>query len=144
MAILTKDTEEGYEVSGSLKTVTSYRMWLHSGGWPRFTGWPAKNIHTDLEVAKRAGLPTRIASGTMSLGYLTELMIDLFGETWFRGGKMSYKFIRPVVMGNTVVTKARVQSKRVENSRIRFVLEVWCENQHGDKTTIGTATCLIQ
>lgn len=108
-----------------------------------FTGWPKKNIHTDEETAKSHRLPGRVASGTMDLGYLTELMIDLLGEAWLSRGKMSYKFIKPVLIGDTIIPKARVQSKEVEGSGVRFVLEVWCENQEGEKVTIGTATFLL-
>jgi len=144
MAIITKDIKEGYEVSGKVKTITSYRMWLFSGGWPRFTGWPAKNIHTDLEFANSCGLPARIASGSMLAGYLTELMTDLFGENWLRRGKIRLKFIRAATIGDTVIPKAVVRSKEAEDSGVRFVVELWGENQHGDKLVVGTGTGLVQ
>ena len=144
MAIITKDIKEGFEVSGKVKTVTSYKTWLFSGGWPRFTDWPAKNVHTDLEFAKSCGLPTRAASGSMSIGYLTELMIDLFGENWLRGGKIKVKLIGIVVPGDTLLPKAVVQSRQAENSGVRFVVDLWCENQHGDKVAVGTGTGLVE
>jgi acyl dehydratase len=143
MVTFPNNIQEGFEISGSPKMVTSWRTWLHSGGWPISTGWPAKNIHTDLETAKSAHLKGRIASGTMSLGYLSELMIDLFGIGWLSGGEMSYKFIRPVFIGDTVIAKARVQSKQMVGSGVKFVLDIWCENQHGEKVTVGNATYVV-
>ena len=56
MQPFTPDTTVGSEAAGPPKTMTSYRTWLFSGGWPRFDGWPAKNVHTDL-----AALPSRAA-----------------------------------------------------------------------------------
>lgn len=144
MAIMPKDTQEGCEVSGNLKTVTEKRVYAFSGGFPKGTDWPKKNIHTDLEFASSCGLPTRAASGAMFQGYLTELMVDLFGESWLTEGKMSLTFIAIVDPGDTLLPKAIVQSKQVEGPAVRFVMEVWCENQHGNKVVVGTATGLVK
>lgn len=144
MAVITKDTHEGYEISGSPKTVTEERVYLFSGGLRQELGWPRKNIHTDLEFAKSRGLPTRVASGAMFEGYLTELMIDLFGINWLRDGKMNLTFIAIVNTGDTLVPKAVVQSRRVESSGVRFIMEVWCENQLGKKVVVGTSTGLLR
>lgn len=144
MAIMTKDSQEGYGVSGNLKTVTEEKVYYFSGGFPRDPGYPKKNIHTDLEFAMSCGLPTRAASGAMFEGYLAELMINLFGEGWLRHGKMSLTFIAIVDPGDTLVPKAVVQSRQAEDSGIRFAMEVWCENQHGRKVVVGTATGLVQ
>lgn len=144
MAIITKETQEGSEFQGSLKTVTEDRVYAFSGGFPKGTDWPKKNIHTDLEFAKSCGLPTRAASGAMFEGYLTELMIDLFGEDWLTYSKMSLKFIAIVDVNDTILPRAVVQSRQSEDSGIRFMMDVWCENQHGNKVTVGTATGTIQ
>jgi hypothetical protein len=140
---MTDDTaaniDEGYEARGATKTATSYRTWLFSGGWPRMDGWPAKNVHTDLEFARDSGLAARNASGAMMAGYLTELMVDTFGEGWLRNGAFSLKFIRAVGIGDRVTAMARVASKRVVGSGTGFEAEVWCENQDGDKVVVGTA-----
>jgi len=144
MAIITKDTQEGYEVSGNLKTVTEERVYAFSGGFPKGPDWPKKNIHTDLEFAQSCGLPTRAASGAMFEGYLTELMIDLLGENFLTEGKMSLTFIAIVDPGDRLLPKAIVQSKKVEGSEVRFVIDVWCENQHGNKVVVGTATGLVK
>ena len=138
MATNAKEVQEGYEISGTPKTVTSYRTWLFSGGWPRFEGWPAKNVHTDLEFAKSCDLPSRAASGAMSVGYLTELMIDLFGEDWLAKGVLSLKFISIVDMGDKIISKARVTSKHGDDSGVRVDMDLWCENQLGDKVAVGT------
>ena len=144
MPTMTRDTREGYEAIGSLKTATSYRMWLFSGGWPRFDGWPAKNIHTDLESARSSGLPARAASGAMMQGYLTELMLDLFGDEWMTNGRMSLKFIRIVDVNDEIVSKACVASRREDESGIRFDLELSCENQRGEKVVVGTGTGWVE
>jgi len=144
MAILRKDTPIGFEFRGPMKTVTSFRTWLFSGGWPPFDGWPARNVHTDAEFAKRCGLPGRAASGAMFQGYLAELMISLFGEEWLQGGRMELKFIQIVRMNETLVSKSRVGSKEQEEAGTRFGVDLWCENQHGEKVVVGTGTGWIR
>ena len=133
------NTEEGYQARSATKTATSYRTWLFSGGWPRMDGWPAKNVHTDLEFARDSGLAARNASGAMMAGYLTELMLDTFGEGWLSNGTFSLKFIRAVGIGDRVTAMACVVSKRVDSSGTGIEAEVWCENQDGDKVVVGTA-----
>jgi acyl dehydratase len=73
------------------------------------------------------------------MGYLIELMVDLFGESWLSHGKMDLKFIAIVDVGDSLTAKAVVTSKELEGSGTRFALEMWCENQRGDKVAVGTA-----
>ena len=140
MQPFTPDTAVGSEVAGTPKTMTSYRTWLFSGGWPRFDGWPAKNVHTDLAAAQQSGLPTRAAYGAMMQGYLYELMIDLFGADWLERGQLSLKLIRIVDVGDTITARASVSARQREAGGTRFDLQVWCENQRGEHVVVGTGT----
>jgi len=144
MGAITRDTQEGHEFSGTLKKVSEERVYAFSGGFPKGPGWPQKNIHTDLEFARSCGLQARNASGSMFESYLTELMIDIFGEDWLRQGKMQLAFISMVGIGDTLQAKAIVRSKHDEVSGIRVLLDIWCENQGGNKVVVGSATGLIQ
>jgi len=140
---LTPDTKVGAEFAGKRKRISETRVLAFSGGRFDAPGWPAKNIHTDLEFAKSCGLQTRSVSGTQYMGYLIELMVDLFGESWLSHGKMDLKFVAIVDVEDSLLTKAVVISKELEGSGTRFVLDMWCENQHGNKVAIGTAVGLI-
>jgi len=143
MRKLTPDTKVGVEFTGKSKTVSETRVFAFSGGRFDAPGWPVKNIHTDLEYARSCGLQTRSVSATQYMGYLVELMIDLFGETWLSHGKMELKFIAIVDVGDGLVSNAVVTSKGLEGSGTRFTLDIWCENQYGKKVALGTATGLI-
>ena len=67
-------------------------------------------------------------------------MLDLFGDDWLRHGRMILKFVQVVEPGDTLVSKATVQSKQSREAGTEFLLDVWCENQRGDKVVVGTAT----
>lgn len=140
---MTRETPMGTEFIGKKKRLSEARVLAFSGGRFNAPGWPGKNIHTDLECAKSYGLPTRSASATQYMAYFVELMTDLFGEGWLSHGKMNLKFIAIVDVDDELVSKAVITSKEGQDSKVSFTLSVWCENQHGDKVAIGTATGLI-
>ena len=140
MQQISHDTPVGHTVTGRKKKVTSYRTWLFSGGWPRFDGWPAKNVHTDLAAARQSGLPTRAASGAMCLGYLSELLVDLFGDRWLTHGELTSKFIGIIDAGDDIVSKARVTDVAETGSGVQVSLDVWCEKQDGTPVVVGTAS----
>jgi acyl dehydratase len=135
-----KDTKEGQQFSGNPKKISWERIWTFSGGPFKRSGWPSSNVHTDLEFAKDCGLPTVAASATQYQGYVVQLMISLFGFEWLSHGTMDVKFIRIVDAGDILVPKAVVRSKEIEGSTTKFTLEVWIENQRGEKVLVGYST----
>jgi hypothetical protein len=137
------DSKKDQVFSGKPKKVSWERLWTFSGGPFNLTGWPKKNIHTDPEFAKSCGLPCMAASATQYMGYVAELMIDLFGVQWLSHGTNDLKFIAVVDAGDTLVTKAQIKSKEVQGIAARFTLDVWCENQKGAKVLVGSATGVV-
>jgi len=136
----TRDTAVGTEFVGRLKTPTQERSNDFSGGFPKGPSWPNTTIHTSLSFAEECGFASCVVAGAMNEGYLAELMIDVFGIDWMRGETMSVKFVAVVKPGETVLPKATVRARVDEADRVRFALDVWCENQSGQKVIVGTAT----
>ena len=129
------DIQAGHEVTAPQKYVTSFRTWLFSGGWPRFDGWPAKNVHTDLEFARACGLPARGASAATVIAYLSEMMVDLFGEEWLSTGRIELKFLRLIEVDDRIAARGTVTSVNDDGSAD---MKLWCENQRGEKVCAGT------
>ena len=101
-----------------------------------------KSIHTDAEWAREKGFRGPLAQAMMSTAYVSQLMVDFAGEGFVKGGRMSVSFIKPVVVGDTLTVHGRVKSREDEGGRTRVTVEVWCENQDGVKTMVGTASGL--
>jgi len=138
--MIDKDAQAGKKFSGKPKKVSWERLWAFSGGPLSNTGWPKKNIHTDMEFAKSCGLPWVAASATQYMGYVIELLIDLFGVRWLSHGQMDAKFINEVVNAGDILTaKAEVQSVDSQKNLTRFALGVSCENQKGTVVLGGSA-----
>jgi acyl dehydratase len=128
-----KDVEVGYEVPTVSKEITLEKMRAYSG-------WPRRNIHTDDEVARQAGLPRAVCQGTQHMTYLSEVLKRFFGENWIRGGRLSVTFTGLVMPGDVVTPRAIVREKVSETDGRRLSLEVWVENQRGEKVVVGTAS----
>jgi acyl dehydratase len=134
-----KDTAIGTEVPPVSKYVTFDKMKFFEGLLP---GKDA-STHDSEEVAAQEGLGSPIASAHHQISYTNEMLAKFFGPGWAKGGKLDLKFIRPVVHGDTVTAKGIVREKTEEEGRIRLGLEVWCENQKGEKTSVGTASGFV-
>ncbi len=135
MTTSNRGLQPGFEIPSVTKSVTLERMQIHSG--------PKKSIHTDAETAKKSGLPGPVMSGDQTYAYLSEMLRNFFGEGWFTGGKVATSFIGLVQPGDTLTTKGVVKEEVAEGSEARLVLDVWIENQNGEKVIVGTASGLV-
>lgn len=109
-----------------------------------YSGVRPKSIHTDPDWARKKGFPDTLAQGMMSTAYVSEMMVNLLGEGFVKGGRMAVKFIKPVVVGDTLTMHGRVKEKIAEGDRTRVVVEFWCENQDRLKTMVGEASGLAR
>ena len=107
-----------------------------------FSGVRPNSIHTDEEWARKKGFRAPLAQAMMSTAYVSQLMMQYLGEGFVKGGKMSVAFIKPVVVGDTLTVHGVVKSREREGDKTRVTVEVWCENQDGVQTMVGTASGL--
>jgi acyl dehydratase len=130
-------TVEHIPVGGELpkltKAIQQRRIDCYSGVRPN-------SIHTDPEWARKKGFRAPLAQAMMSTAYVSQLMMQIAGAGFVKGGKMSVSFIKPVVVGDTLTVCGRVKSRERDGDRTRVTVEVWCENQDGVKTMVGTAS----
>ena len=141
MSCNTRNFHIGYEIPPVSHQVTQEKINAYS----RFVfgGRDLKNIHTDNEVAERAGLPATVAQGRYPLAYISEELLGLFGRGWVEGGQLSVTIAKPVYAGDTVTVRGTVKDRVIEGTATRLVLDVWLENQNGEKVIVGTASGLV-
>jgi 3-hydroxybutyryl-CoA dehydratase len=99
-----------------------------------------KSIHTDESWARQKGFRAPLAQAMMSTAYVSEMMTRFLGAGFVKGGKMSMVFIKPVYAGDRLTVHGVIKERRQEGDATRVVVEVWCENQDGVKTAVGTAS----
>src|SRR5882762_1891730 len=127
----------GQELPSLAKELPQRRIDVYSGVRPR-------SIHTDEDWARQKGFRTALAQGMMSTAYVSELMTRLLGAGFVKGGTLSMTFIKPVYAGDRLTVHGVVKERHAERGGTRVVVEVWCENQDGVKTAVGTASGLIE
>lgn len=130
------ETTVGQALPSLVKDVSQRRIDAYSGVRPR-------SIHSDEAWARQKGFRDCLAQGMMSTAYASQLMVKLLGPGFARGGTMSMAFIKPVYAGDRLTVHGVIKDKRRDGSATRVVVEVWVENQHGEKTAVGHATGLV-
>ena len=125
----------GDELPALTKTIAQRQIDCYSGVRPH-------SIHTDPEWARQKGFKAPLAQGMMSTAYVSQLMMQFAGAGFVKGGRMSVSFIKPVLVGDRLTVHGRVKSREPEGRATRVTVEVWCENQDGVKTMVGTASAL--
>ena len=132
------------EFTGCPLTLTRARILAFSGGPLDAEGWPERNLHTDVDKAREAGLDTIIASGTQSEGLLIGLLVELFAAHWYAGGELDVRFLRPVRAGDTVTPAVRLTERIVVDGGLRLTLACRCETRPGTSVIEGTASVLLR
>lgn len=139
----TSETQIGATLDPVVKTFTLDMMREFEALYGIGRGEGADNFHSDDAMAQTAGLREPIASAHMTISYMHDLLNKFFGHDWVKGGTLNAKFIRPIVVGDTVSYRGVVKEKVPENGRTRLLLDLWTENQRGQKTAVATASGLV-
>lgn len=126
----------GEALPSLVKEISQRKIDTYSGVRPR-------SIHTDEAWARAKGFRAPLAQAMMSTAYISEMMTQLLGAGFVKGGSMSVAFIKPVYVGDRLTVHGVVKEKRPESGATRVVVDVWCENQHGEKTAAGIASGLV-
>ncbi len=134
MSTLSVETPIGSEVARITKTAAVASPSIRRGG---------TQIHTD-EYARQMGFKGALVQGLVLLGYMTEMLVQAFGEAWFEKGRVKVRFRRPIYSGEEVVIRAQLKEKRTEQERVVLVLDLSVESQEdGRVAVVGEASCLM-
>jgi acyl dehydratase len=99
-------------------------------------------IHMDDEAGQAAGYPGAFAMGNLSLTYLHNAIRDWIGDDG-RIVRLSCQFRLPTLRGMTVTVRGIVTGIEVEDGTSFVDLDIWLEDQDGNRLTPGTATVAL-
>ncbi|BDG58989.1 hypothetical protein caldi_00790 [Caldinitratiruptor microaerophilus] len=98
-------------------------------------------IHTDDETARRVGLDGVIAHGMLSMGFLGQLLTTWAGPESVRRLKVRFReMVRP---GDVLTLHGTVTGARPDGAGGLVTVEVWAENQRGERVTVGEAEVFL-
>jgi len=99
-------------------------------------------IHTD-DYAREHGMRGALIGGSTLLSYVLEMLYNYFDQNWFYHGKINVSFIGGgAINGDVVTAHGMVKSAEQEEAGTRLHLDIWMENQTGDKIMVGEANCI--
>jgi acyl dehydratase len=95
-------------------------------------------IHQDDEFAKAAGMGGVFAHGMLSMGFVGQLVTDWAGPATVR--RLGVRFAAIVRLKDVITCRGRVLGKSSKDDVNLVDLEIWAENQKGEKVVTGKAT----
>jgi acyl dehydratase len=124
------NVQAGQELSELVKHPTTRQLVQYAGAQGDFY-----EIHYDQAYAQSVGLPGVILHGLLKAAFLGQLVTDWLGD---RGTLQSFEVsYRGIDMpGHPYRCRGRVA--RVDGPEVE--LEVWGEDEDGNRTTVGAAT----
>ncbi len=128
--LLTRDTPVGFELIGVKKKAAIQLM--GSRLWGRFNP-----NHWDPVYAAATGLKAPIQTGEMSTAYLSEMCVNYFGASFFRNCRMQCKYVASTLANEIITTYGVVREKTPKGQGYRFKVEIWADNEHGERKTAG-------
>jgi acyl dehydratase len=128
--LITRDTPVGYELTGVKKKAAIQLM--GSRLWGRFNP-----NHWDPVYAGETGLKAPIQTGEMSTAYLAEMCVNYFGRNFFTDARMTCKYVSSTYANEVITTYGVVRDKTPAGDGYRFKVEIWAENDEGEKKTVG-------
>lgn len=128
--LITADTPVGHVLVGVSKKASIQLM--GSRLWGRFNP-----NHWDPVYAAATGLKAPIQTGEMSSAYIAEMCVNHFGASMFRNARVSLKYVDSTWANEVITTHGVVREKLPRERGYRFRVEVWAENEAGQKKTVG-------
>jgi hypothetical protein len=104
--------------------------------WAQEKPFMRQGLHTNFEVAERAGYPVPVVQGLLSAGHLSTLLLKQFGAKVFDGAELALKFVAPTLAGTKLTSHAVVQKDSLEDSWLMSLATV---AQDDSLKTVGYA-----
>lgn len=129
--LVTRETPVGYELQPIKKKALIQLM--GSRLWGRFNP-----NHWDPAYARATGLTAPIQTGEMTSAYLFEMCVNHFGPAMFENARFSCKYVASTIADEVITTHGMVRDKQPKGEGFRFIVDVWCDNEAGEKRSIGS------
>jgi hypothetical protein len=106
--------------------------------------YPANSIHND-EYTRQQGYPGALISAYVLAGYVSEVLVNFFGESWLTTGKFNLAFTgKGVQQGDAIACGAVVTAVEGEpGGEQKVELEVWIDKA-GGRPVVGRASGILK
>ena len=99
-------------------------------------------IHQDEEFARASGMGGVFAHGMLTMGFVAQSVTDWAGAGAVK--KIGVRFAGLVRLKDVITCKGRVLDKSSKDGLHTVDVELWAENQKGEKVITGKATVAVE
>jgi len=105
-------------------------------------------IHIDPEWKRKVDLPggkSTIAHGQMTMSFMASVLTDWAYPVAGKITKIEAKYIKPVLPGDIITCGGTVTEKHFHGQGKNFVVvEIFAQNQNGEKVAVGEAEVILR
>lgn len=112
-----------------------------SFGWLAEETWPGMG-HFDGNVAESVGMPGAYDNGWMRLAWVGQVATDWMGDHGFLK-RLEVRHLLPNLLGDTLWIGGTVTAKRVEGDKHIVSLDLFADNQIGQRSCKGSAEVVL-
>lgn len=98
-----------------------------------------QSLHTNPEIAKKAGYAAPVAQGLLCAAHQTSLLLDQFGERVHHGAQIALSFVSPILVGTTLHSHAIVDEEVNAGGERFTALRLATKNGNGQLVVVGQA-----
>lgn len=132
-----EDVREGEELPPFVRTTDLMNWNRFAAVFDEFV-----DFHMDDEAARRRGDKGAIGMGNLRFSYLHSMLRAWLGEDGeIRRLTCQHRGIN--YKGDTLTCRGRVVGKRIADGERLLDLELWVENQRGERIDVGSATVVL-
>ena len=101
-------------------------------------------IHLDESFAQTTPFKGTIAHGMLLLGFVSELMSDIFGNVWAESGKLRVRFREADRPGDTITVTGTISAVQENEGTITTRCALECRNQTGTVLITGEGSTMVE
>lgn len=99
-------------------------------------------MHYDREFAQSKGFPGIIVHGMLMASFLGQLVTDWMGD-WGTLKKIRTSNRQFILVDEDIICRGSITEKYIEDGEPLVELELWAENEKGEKCVLGTAQVML-
>jgi len=132
------EIKEGNELPRLKKTITQQNINLYAQA-----SQDLNPVHIDETFARNTPLGGTIAHGMLILAYISQMMMNAFGQAWLTRGKLNVRFKDPARPGDTVTVSGKITSLEIQDGQSVIHCNVLCNGENGNSVITGEAIVVM-
>jgi hypothetical protein len=128
-----------------LQPVSALFSWVRARDYAERRSWrtgehpntAAYSVHSSSVAAKEIGLDAANISGAILVPFLSDLLVNAFGDRWLAHGSLTVRFLKPLGLTDFCAFHGTLEESATPG---QAKVRIWGVDQRGDQILAATAT----